>query len=243
MSDFDDAAYLDVVAFVKKQRPRNLSKERLDITRFHAYFRYEGTPHADKLIASMLGRCNKLVKRIRSEYVNSRSVTASIVAANRSVHRTAVADTNMATTLVQEFVGNRRATRIRTIAKDVMMCLYEAGIIYFDVNDNKSRKVCLRSVQRFLARRGLKRGKNKGSQTYHLSQKNKILRDAYVQTMVAKVSAEVQHPVVYMDESYIHQHYAHHHDSLYDPNDTKDVATASLQQFWMGVSVVPRCWH
>ncbi|ETV81170.1 hypothetical protein H257_05757 [Aphanomyces astaci] len=100
--------------------------------------------------------------------------------------------------------------------KDVMALLLEAKIIHYDVNCKPEAVNCLRRVQQFLVKLGFKRGKRRGHAAYAMSSAHATARDVYVQHMMQLAPAT---PVVYLDESYIHHHYARHHDSLYDPTD------------------------
>ncbi|RHY67433.1 hypothetical protein DYB38_005635 [Aphanomyces astaci] len=118
--------------------------------------------------------------------------------------------------MVRQFIRTRSVTRVRTVAKDVMALLLEAKIIHYDVNCKPEAVNCLRRVQQFLVKLGFKRGKRRGHAAYAMSSAHATARDVYVQHMMQLAPAT---PVVYLDESYIHHHYARHHDSLYDPTD------------------------
>ncbi|ETV98931.1 hypothetical protein H310_08418 [Aphanomyces invadans] len=104
--------------------------------------------------------------------------------------------------MVRQFIRKRSLTRVRTVAKDVMVMLLEAGIIAL--------------VQVYLEKLGFKRGKQRGHATYKVSSAHAALRDVYIDRMT-DLSPDT--PVVYLDESYIHHHYARHDDNLYDPSD------------------------
>ncbi len=69
---------------------------------------------------------------------------------------------------------------MRTVAKDVMDFLEWKGYIEVDRSSTQSMQNTLRSVQRYLAKKGYKCGKKKGGVTYHLKAK----RDAYVHCMI-----------------------------------------------------------
>ncbi|KAF0708093.1 hypothetical protein AaE_013353 [Aphanomyces astaci] len=99
-------------------------------------------------------------------------------------------------------------------------------VILAVIMDNKNETLtATRAVQRFLKRRGYKRGNKPGSSTYQLSKANVLARDTYVQLTQPLITATNKPNIVYMDESFIHQHYKRHHDSLYDTSDSADVQT------------------
>ncbi|RHY21978.1 hypothetical protein DYB25_006576 [Aphanomyces astaci] len=92
-----------------------------------------------------------------------------------------------------------------------------------DLNNKALTLAAVRSVQRFLKHQGYRRGKKAGSSSYHLSKSNVLARDSYVKVMHPVVCASPNASVVYLDESFIHQHYKRHNDSLFDPSDDLDV--------------------
>ncbi|RHY49106.1 hypothetical protein DYB38_009831 [Aphanomyces astaci] len=71
--------------------------------------------------------------------------------------------------MVQQFVRDRRETRTRTTAVEVMMYLKEMCVLDIDVDDKKQFAASYRTMQRFLKAQGYKRGRRKGYSTYHLS--------------------------------------------------------------------------
>ncbi|RHY18245.1 hypothetical protein DYB36_012825 [Aphanomyces astaci] len=118
--------------------------------------------------------------------------------------------------MVRQYIRQRSLTRVRTVAKDVMALLVEAGVIQCNTQDRGSSASCLRIVQIYLDKLGFKRGKRRGKATYSVSSAHAAARDIYVQKMK---NLDANTPVVYMDESYIHHHYTRHQDSLFDPTD------------------------
>jgi len=102
-----------------------------------------------------------------------------------------------------------------------MALLEERGFMAVDRSSTGSLQSALRSVQRFLQRKGFERGKKKGAMNYHLREEYKRKRDEYVYRMVIDKPTQSRRKV-YMDESYIH-HHKRHNDSLYDPNDEQDL--------------------
>ncbi|RLO04912.1 hypothetical protein DYB28_015456, partial [Aphanomyces astaci] len=209
-------------AFVKTARHRTVTREeRLDILRLHAWFRSQYTKAASKQVVDALGRNLNLVQDVWREYHASQTVTAATPSGNCTTHITKVPRTKLVTQMVQQFIRDRRATRTRTTAVEVMMYLKEMCVL--DVDDKKPFAASYRAVQRFLKAQGYKRGRRKGSSTYHLSKANALARDTYVKLMHPHSTAATRPNVVYTDESYIHHHYKSHHQDLYDPSDEHDV--------------------
>ncbi|RHY18505.1 hypothetical protein DYB32_010369 [Aphanomyces invadans] len=125
---------------------------------------------------------------------------------------------------VVEFVREKRRTRTRVVAKDVMMMLVEGGHIAYNEFDSKDTMACLRSVQDYLFSRGFKRGHKKGQGQYGLTKEVVLARDKYIKCISRSFELTPHRPVVYLDESYIHHNYARHNDSLYFPDDADDKA-------------------
>ncbi|RHY46144.1 hypothetical protein DYB38_010865 [Aphanomyces astaci] len=118
--------------------------------------------------------------------------------------------------MVRQYIRQRSLTRVRTVAKDIMALLVEAGVIQCNTQDRGSSASCLRIVQIYLEKLGFKRGKRRAKATYSVSSAHAAARDIYVRKMN---NLDANTPVVYMDESYIHHHYTRHQDSLFDPTD------------------------
>ncbi|RLO13400.1 hypothetical protein DYB28_002324 [Aphanomyces astaci] len=92
-----------------------------------------------------------------------------------------------------------------------------------DLNNKAQTLAAVRSVQRFLKCQGYRRGNKAGSSSCHLPKSNVLARDSYVKVMHLFMGASPKTSVVYLDESFIHQHYKRHNDSLFDPIDDLDV--------------------
>lgn len=236
-----DKTLLDkIVAFAKSNRRRSLcAGERMDILLLHAYLRYEheekkkkmgstrriAAPKVSETIAKIFRRKVCLVKDVWKEYIMNNTVTTKIVAANRNEKQSVVPNCRYVTNVIQEFIRERRETRTRTVAKDVLEYLVARGIMRVDMSNKSSLKAGLRAVQRFLTRRGYKRGKKKGNNySYRLKESIMVKRDEYVLRMSEEYEKK-ERRIVYMDESYIHQNYCRYDDSLYDPNDEQDLIT------------------
>ena len=81
----------------------------------------------------------------------------------------------------------------------------------------------LRGVQRWLKRNHYRRGKRSGNivlKEHIAAKRDKFLIEFFANRSLPQ---ETQLREVYLDESYIHQHYKKNTDSLYDPNDEQDL--------------------
>lgn len=78
------------------------------------------------------------------------------------------------------------------------------------------------ATRRYLSRRGFRRGARTGNVQMAAAHVN--LRDAYLVAIKENraLPAQEQLREVYLDESYIHQHYHRLEDSVWDPNDSQD---------------------
>jgi len=208
------------MAFIKKARPRSLTREeRLDILQLHCHLRKHVTQDVSGKIATMLGRGERTVKDVWAEFLVGGGVVPVPPPSNTSNHKKRVPSLPATVQLVQKFIRDRCITRTRTVAKDVMALLIEKSIVSVKVGNKKDEAACLRAVQYFLKKHGYKRGKRSGKTSYRISPQHALARDAYVQYMVPVVTVAPKRPVVYIDESFIHHHYSRHNDSLFDPED------------------------
>lgn len=96
-------------------------------------------------------------------------------------------------------------------------------------HDRKALSAAHRSLRRWLLRHGYKRGKKKG--TIKASPNNEAKRDYYLQKLTSNrnLPPEERKREVYLDESYIHQHYKWKpSEYVYDPNDDQDVQVSKM---------------
>ncbi|RLN74517.1 hypothetical protein BBJ28_00023260, partial [Nothophytophthora sp. Chile5] len=213
---------INALANAAANRARALSlPERLDILVLQANLRLGKISLRSKqlvtnVIASLLCRSRETVGRLgQSSYRTALSryqAHLPIAKARNNVPATI----NMQYD-VREFIREHSSTRTRTVAKGIMQFMIERDYLAVNAEMPSDFDATLRATRRFLKRSGYKRGKRKGA-TYRLSAANEEKRDQYIQRMI-RVEAEKRR-IVYMDESYIHQNYARHDDSLYDPSDT-----------------------
>jgi transposase len=227
--------YQELLQYVKKERGSLVTREeKLDILMIQGRLRYEHHLRHSKSchksvkasttqrVATLLGRRSSFVGAIWSDYLKGAEVTCSTAKGNHSPKKTRIPYAKATINTVQTFVRMRRLTHTRTVARDVMDALCEAGFMTVDRKSQITINSGLRCVQRYLSKLGYKRGEKKGSMSYRLSKENEFKRDDYVAKMTTIVNDQVRR-IVYMDESYCHKNYHRHDDILYDPNDEQDL--------------------
>ncbi|RHY77773.1 hypothetical protein DYB38_011385 [Aphanomyces astaci] len=129
-------------------RARTLTREeRLDMLRLFAFYTSQGETGPSR----------------KREYCDYGTVTSATPAANRTAHPTRVVHSTQNIELIQAFVRSCRATRMRTTAVDVLTYLNEMDVLSVDLTSKTATLAGVRAVQRFLKRRGYKRGKKPGS--------------------------------------------------------------------------------
>ena len=132
----DDEFYNKILSFVKKNRPRSLkAEERLDILFLQGRIRHEHeedkkkhgpgrpvkAPQFSRKVAKSLRRDEELVKSIWSDFIRTESIDTNVlVAGNRTAKCGVIPDCRYVTSSLQEFVRERRFTRTRTVAKDIL---------------------------------------------------------------------------------------------------------------------------
>ena len=157
------------MAFAKKNRRRVLSSdEQIDILLLQGFLRYEHiknqkkngprrpikAPQVSKRISKILRRKEQLVKETWRECVQNSTITTRMVPGNRNAKDGVILDCRCIVLAVQEFIRERRITRTRTVAKDVMDFLVSRSLLHVDCSSEKSMKAGLRAVQRFLVAKG-----------------------------------------------------------------------------------------
>ena len=90
-------------------------------------------------------------------------------------------------------------------------------------NEKKLLQMAYRAVRRYVRRLGYKRGKRTGNIV--LSNNHAAILDEYLKEFFNNRDqpAHLCLRKVYLDESYIHEHYNRNDDSIWDPNDDQDV--------------------
>ena len=149
-------------------------------------------------------------------------------AGNRLEKITRVPRTNQVQVKIREWVRQRRSQRQRTTARQVVDYLVEERILVVRREDNgayerRSLNAGLRSVQRWLTVMNYRRGKRTGNIIPDVCLV--LRRHEYLTSFFANraLPPEDRLREVYMDESYIHEHYHRNDDSIWDPSDEQDV--------------------
>ncbi|ETW02142.1 hypothetical protein H310_05715 [Aphanomyces invadans] len=143
------AALERVVAFVKKQRPRALTKEeRLDILMLYARMALDGEKDVCNRVANLLGRNRHVVQAVWRDFRTTESVCVRQVAGNRVNHPTRFPRTEAVVSLVLGFVTNHRGTGVTST--EVLTCLEQNNVLQVDRGNTKKLAASIRSVTRFL---------------------------------------------------------------------------------------------
>lgn len=147
---------------------------------------------------------------------------------NRTPKETRVPRTNKVKIMVRDWVRTRRAAKQRTTARQLVDFLLESKLIFIPRDEEgrflkKEFKSALRSVQRWLTICRYQRGKRTGN--IKPNPANLLKRHQYLEAFFKNRSKPEHERLreVYMDESYIHEHYHRNDDSIWDPGDEQDV--------------------
>ena len=131
--------------------------------------------------------------------------------------------------LIRAFVREERKKGKRVTALQILQHLRDVGKVTVEQadgkDDPKGYKAALRAVQRLLQGLGYGRGASRGDGSIELKQHVRDARNEYLERIKEEDAKPVHEQMrrVYTDESYIHQHYRSHHQSLFDPADKQDV--------------------
>ena len=162
----------------------------------------------------------------RTIYATGKNRTGRV--GNRREKITRVPRTNLVQVKVREWVRQRRAQRIRTTARQVLDFLVDEKILVVTRDDGgkyhrKALTAGLRSVQRWLVSMAYRRGKRTGNIIPDV--RLVLRRHQYLTAFFANraLPEEERLREVYMDESYIHEHYHRNDDSIWDPSDEQDI--------------------
>lgn len=129
---------------------------------------------------------------------------------------------------IRTFVRERRAKKLRTTATQVLEYCQGDGkyLPPLEPDDPKyqqKHQAMLRGVQRWLLKNKYRRGRRSGNivMKEHIAVKRDKFLIEFFNNRVLPQESRLRE--VYLDESYIHQHYKKDVDSLYDPNDEQDL--------------------
>ena len=172
----------------------------------------------------------KIMKAFFNSKTDSRLYTSGRGRGNFSKKETRIPQTRAVVIGIREFVRERRVKRKRTTAKQVLEYCIEQGFVKVNKDsddaelfDKKSYETAYRSMRRWLERNEYKRGRRTGNLA--LKEQLTVQRDLYLKAFFTnrELPANERLREVYLDESYIHQHYKKTQDSLWDPNDDQDI--------------------
>jgi transposase len=232
----DDALYEEGIQWVRKERMkegRTLTRDVLiDIIAVQLFERHEhylaskrpGRPpkvNFAERTAAILKRDTKKCQQAWKQFMEEREVKVVTAEGPRGEKHTKIPRKPALRFAVREWLHEREAIRQRTVAKDLLSFLSDKGVFPKNVqHDKKGREAALRAVQRYAKTIGLARGKRKGQQTYLEREALIVARDTYV---VQATELMKSRRFVFMDESYVHQHYKLHDDFMFDPEDKRPV--------------------
>lgn len=185
-------------------------------------------------VCRLLGISSRTYVRILSQYLAQEDVYHSVRSGNVKAKECRIPNTKAVQILIREFVRECRKELKRVTAKQVLDFLVEKEMVDIDRDETgifakKSHDTALRTTRRWLERNGYRRGRRKGN--IRPKPEIAIKRDLYLQAFFANRSLpkETRLREVYLDESYIHEHYHRFDDSLWDPSDDQDIQIGKLQ--------------
>lgn len=228
-------------------RPDLTREEKLDI--LFVYFNLYVQSFAEKesapvnalsRTARILGRSKGTVSKVVKDWSNHSiqsetsnepldlAVSAESNRGNRSCKQWRIPNSQLIYHDVRDFVRLKRSKFECVTSKEVLEFLISKQYLNVtqDSNgclDKTALSTARRSVQRWLLKNGFSRGKK--SKNLLLSNKITAWRNKYLRIIMenrGKIPTD-QLQEVYLDESYIHQHYSKSNNSLYDPNDNEDI--------------------
>ena len=162
----------------------------------------------------------------RTIYATGKNRTGRV--GNRREKITRVPRTNLVQVKVREWVRQRRAQRIRTTARQVLDFLVDEKILVVTRDDGgkyhrKALTAGLRSVHHWLVSMEYRCGKRTGNIIPDV--RLVLRRHQYLTAFFANraLPEEERLREVYMDESYIHEHYHCNDNSIWDLSDEQDI--------------------
>jgi transposase len=184
-------------------------------------------------VCRLFGVSEQAFSTILGDYLADRTIFISGVdgngrSGNRDRRQTRIPRTKTVQIMIREFVRGKRINRERVTAKEVLGKLVDEGILHIPHNEDgtfeeKAFESAYRNVRSWLQSCGYQRGKRTGN--IIPNPELTVKRNDYLRQFFDNRSkpAESRLREVYLDESYIHEHYHRNDDSLWDPNDALDV--------------------
>lgn len=190
-------------------------------------------PRIRKQVCDLFACSPGTYTKIMKAFFEKEAPTYETGARGGGFHEMRIPQTGKAVISIRTFVRERRAKKLRTTAVQVLEFCQESGLIdpldILDPEYNKKYGAAQRATQRWLKRNHYKRGKRSGNIV--MKEYIALKRDIYLTFLFSNKTApqELRLREVYLDESYIHQHYKKDVDSLYDPNDEQDLQVGKDQ--------------
>jgi transposase len=186
-------------------------------------------PQVRETVGRLLGVGSKCYGRILQQYLGDQSIYQSTRAGNSRPKESRVPNTKAVQVLVRNFVRDYRKRMKRVTGRQVLDFMLEKELLSIDIEPDtgtytkKGFATGYRNVRRWLERNGYQRGRRKGNVVPRADVA--IKRDVYLKAFFANrdLPKDTQLREVYLDESYIHEHYHRFDDSLWDPSDEQDL--------------------
>jgi hypothetical protein len=169
---------------------------------------------------------------------------------NCTHHSSRLQHSQQTATAVQRFVQERRITRTRTVAKDVMDFLHKANHITYDEDSTKSRSAALRTVQRYLKKLGYCTKEARKKERYRIDWRHAI--NWPVTSMLCRCAPTPKPSIRHVESRWCIIYPSPLQDSLFDPTmkwmskrkkNTRANACVSLVPLWMVESRIPSSLH
>ena len=189
-------------------------------------------------ICRLFGISSHTYAEITRNYFNDRFLySTGIEGAGRTGNTTKkeqrIPHTKQLEVQVREFVRVERRNKKRVTARQLVDFFVANGVLYIPHDGNgiytkTGFQTAYRATRRWLFRLGYKGGRRQnqiGYKPHVLIKRNSYLRQFFLNRAKPKQERLRE---VYLDESYIHQHYHRLDDSLWDPNDDQDVQVGKM---------------
>ena len=173
--------------------------------------------------ARLLNRSKKVVTASWKTFVAQEAMSATESDGPRGLKHHRIPITKKLRIEVRDWLHQRELNRGRTVAKDFMAWLVEKGYLESVPPSTKQYRHTLRTVQNFINRLHLRRGKRKGKIIYKERAENIRKRDRYIKKVL---DLRDSRRFVFTDESFIHHHYRGNDDSIHDPEDDRPTPKA-----------------
>jgi hypothetical protein len=202
-------------------------KYRLDVQKRGESLNPPPKPAIRNTICEMMGLSYSTYTSIIGEYLKRGRFYTSTRAGNPIAKPKKIAHTKKNIIILREFVRARRMRRERTTARQVIDFFVKEGLLEIPVDAQgkycrKALESANRGVRRVIERLKYRRGRR---QNLCPDPSLIIKRDQYLAAFMANRLAPKESRLreVYMDESYIHEHYNKNDEGIWDPNDEQDV--------------------